>query len=351
MRIEAFSEAKRPNHPERNEDTFVVIPGRAYAVIDGATDRSGLLYDGGVTSGWLASAAVAASLHAVFGMTRPRPFDPAAVIAAATTAIAGEYRRLGMLDDATREPNRRFSATLALAVPEGDALHLLLVGDSGIRINGTALHQDGMLLDAIVASLRVGVYRTLEAAGVAQTEVARTAAIVTSHGTRHSAEQVAPALSAEDLAAIEAAVVAQYRGSHPAIPAEAVRALVQGGILLGQPPHRNNAASPLGYSCLDGFGVAEALTRHVRLLRDEVHSIELFTDGYFLPGDAVGVASWEAMFARIEREDPEKTGRFASVKGSGADGSWTDDRTYVCVIPDRALPDRSRDRSTTPWPA
>src|SRR6185437_10001791 len=130
-----------------------------YAVIDGATDRSGACYDGGVTSGRLASAAVAGAVHAMFGGARPPAFNAAGVIAAATEAIAAEYRRLDMLERAAREPNRRFSATLALAVPEGETLHLLLVGDSGIRINGTAVYQESMLLDAITASLRVGAYR------------------------------------------------------------------------------------------------------------------------------------------------------------------------------------------------
>lgn len=328
MRIEAFSEAKRPSAPERNEDAFVIIPGRAYAVIDGATDRSGVLYDGGMTSGRLASAAVAAAVRGMFGGARPVGFDAGGVIAAATEAIAAEYRRLGLEDEAAREPNRRFSATLALAVPEGTVLHLLLVGDSGIRINGTAVYQDRMLLDAITASLRVAAYRRLSAVGVAPAEVERLAGIVTSQGTQHCAE-----LAADELAAIEAAAVAQFRESQ--VPVGVVERLVRGGILLGQPPHKNNADSVLGYSCLDGFAVPAALTRQERLPLGDVRSIELFSDGYFAPGEAVGVASWEAMFARVEKEDPKKIGRFASMKGSGADGSWTDDRTYVCVVLDR----------------
>ena len=41
MKIEAFSEGKNLDAPEANEDQFLVLPGRGYAVIDGATDISG----------------------------------------------------------------------------------------------------------------------------------------------------------------------------------------------------------------------------------------------------------------------------------------------------------------------
>ena len=35
-----------PLRAEANEDAFVVLPGRAYAVIDGVSDRTGMRYDG-----------------------------------------------------------------------------------------------------------------------------------------------------------------------------------------------------------------------------------------------------------------------------------------------------------------
>jgi hypothetical protein len=39
---------------------------------------------------------------------------------------------------------------------------------------------------------------------------------------------------------------------------------------------------------------------------------------------------WEAAFAEVERVDPEKIGRYPSVKGSSA-RMHTDDRTVVIV--------------------
>ena len=46
MDIEAFTLAKDPNNPARNEDRYVVVPGRAYAVIDGVSDKTGIRYQG-----------------------------------------------------------------------------------------------------------------------------------------------------------------------------------------------------------------------------------------------------------------------------------------------------------------
>ena len=57
MRIEAFSEGKNLDDPAANEDQFLVLPGRGFAVIDGVTDITGRLFDG-MRSGRLASGIV-----------------------------------------------------------------------------------------------------------------------------------------------------------------------------------------------------------------------------------------------------------------------------------------------------
>ena len=64
--------------------------------------------------------------------------------------------------------------------------------------------------------------------------------------------------------------------------------------------------------------------------RAALRSIELFTDGYFKPGATPALDAWEATFDEIERVDPEKIGRYPSVKGS-APRMRTDDRTVVIV--------------------
>ena len=42
MWIEAFTEAKTPDDPASNEDQFLILPGRGYAVIDGVSARTAI---------------------------------------------------------------------------------------------------------------------------------------------------------------------------------------------------------------------------------------------------------------------------------------------------------------------
>jgi hypothetical protein len=280
----------------------------------------------------MASAAVAGALNAAFGAAAaPAPFDAAEVVAAMTAAIAAEYQRLGIAGLAAGDRNSRFNATLALARVEPPLLHLLLVGDSGARINGATVYQDSKLLDRITADLRAEAHRLLAARVGDAAERDALAGQLAFHGTRHPPAALLAALPEGALGGIEAGLAAWYARHHPAVPAEAVMTMIAGGILSGQSLHQNNAASPLGYSCLDGFPVPMALVRHVPLKLAEVASVELFSDGYFACADGLGVAAWEAMFERIEREDPLKLTRYRSVKGSGADGRKADDRSYLCV--------------------
>jgi len=116
----------------------------------------------------------------------------------------------------------------------------------------------------------------------------------------------------------------------PHQPREAIAALIERGIVGGQGIHQNNDASPLGYSCLDGFPIPPRFIRQETLPRSSVTTIELFTDGYFAPGEGFGVDAWEATFRAAEREDPAKVERYLSPRGS-AGGLWADDRSYLGI--------------------
>src|SRR4051794_23081316 len=152
MLIEAFSEAKDPTAPDANEDRFVILPGRAFAVIDGVTDRLGARYNG-MLSGQYAATIVKASLEQVLAGPES-PDDCLAIVAALTGAIADAYREHGLLEAASTDWNRRFSATLALALLNGDAIDIVLVGDSGIRIGEDRVLQVDKDLDRITSTLR-----------------------------------------------------------------------------------------------------------------------------------------------------------------------------------------------------
>ncbi len=99
---------------------------------------------------------------------------------------------------------------------------------------------------------------------------------------------------------------------------------------ISQFPHQNSDASPLGYSCIDGFAIPPRHITIERLPPGETRTVELFTDGYFSHPDRFGVAAWEAEADEVERIDPLKIGPYASVKGS-LPPVRTDDRTYLGV--------------------
>jgi len=115
----------------------------------------------------------------------------------------------------------------------------------------------------------------------------------------------------------------------PAAPEPDIRHLLDTGIG-GQARFANNTVSPLSYAVLDGFEVPMPLVQVFDRPRRALRSIELFTDGYFTPGATPALNDWEAAFAEVERADPEKIGRYPSVKGSGVRMN-TDDRTVVIL--------------------
>jgi hypothetical protein len=325
MLIEAFSVGKNPAAPEANEDRFVVLPGRAYAVIDGVTDRTGTFYDG-KSSGRIAAEVLQSALERLV----PADHEPLVLLEHLSEAIQAAYRRYDLLDRARDEPNLRFGATLALFRHRGDADEVLLVGDSGIRLNGIRVLQVDKPLDSITASLRVAAWETLSAKTSDVAVLTRVGRQIVFHGAGQGTEHLEGLIDAAELAAIADTAVARSQAQFPHLPVDAIAALVQGGIVHGQFRHQNSATSPLGYSSLDGFAVPRSHVTIERFPAGSVQTVELFSDGYFAPPPGFGVAAWEAAADEVERVDPLKIGPYASVKGSMGEVR-TDDRTYVGV--------------------
>jgi hypothetical protein len=72
------------------------------------------------------------------------------------------------------------------------------------------------------------------------------------------------------------------------------------------------------------------LVRTIDRPKSSFQTLELFTDGYFAPGAVPKVAAWEAAFAEVERDDPDKLHHYPSVKGS-IGRIRADDRTVVIL--------------------
>jgi hypothetical protein len=325
MLIEAFSAARDPADDTTNEDALVVLPGRAYAVIDGVTDRSGLRYDG-MLSGRYAARLIARELERGFDDTLLR--EPVRAIGLLTAAMAGVYAAHGNEAAARTDWGQRIAATLTLVTTDTDTVRVVLVGDSGVRLNGNEVVRLDKDLDRITSCLRARCWHL--AAG--RTDDAdlreRAARAVAMGGTAQDPAGLPSPLVGDDLPALHAATLAESLAAMPHLPRAAVDALLAGGIIHGQGMHQNNATSPLGYSALDGFAVPATLIRTIERPRAAVTTVELFTDGYFEPGQNFGVAAWEAAAREVERIDAEKVRAYAAPKGS-TPRLFADDRSYL----------------------
>ncbi|MGH6916037.1 MAG: hypothetical protein ACREH3_20285, partial [Geminicoccales bacterium] len=306
MRIEAFTEARTPADPGSNEDQLLILPGRGHAVIDGVTDRTGDRYDG-LLAGQLAGRTVQGAVAAFLLDPAEAGLDPARLVAHVSQAIRLAYQRHGILEVAREQPPQRFGATLALAAECHDLWRFVLVGDSGLRLNGTELWLNENELDLITASLRQEAYRMVAAASGGPADQARIGRACAFHGAAHVHPEMRPWLDEAALASLRARCLDACRTRFPAVPAGDVERLLDGGVMTGQGRFQNNTISPLSYAVLDGFEVPMELVRVIDRERAAVRSIELFTDGYFEPADAPSVDAWEASFREVERVDAERS--------------------------------------------
>ncbi len=328
MKIEALSVGKNLDAPESNEDQFLVLPGSAYAVFDGATDNSGRLYDGR-RGGWHASR-IAMQAVASYLLDRSQGDLPlSGLIERVATALRACYARHGILERARSETAYRFGATLTLAADLGETFRFVLIGDSGLRLNGTQVFLNDSGLDLVTASLRVQAYHFVAESGGGADDCARVGRAAAFYGAAKLHPDMQPWLDESRRRQLYERSLAWCRARLPAAPEADIGHLLDTGIS-GQARFANNMASPLSYAVLDGFEIPLPMVQVFDRPRAELRSIELFTDGYFKPGAAASLSDWENAFAEVERIDAEKVGLYPSVKGSGARMN-TDDRTVVIV--------------------
>jgi hypothetical protein len=329
MHIEAFTEGKNLDDPHANEDQLLILPGRGYAVIDGVTDRTGHRYDG-MLAGKLAGLLVRDATADFLVDPGNRDIDPEQLVAHVTAAIQAAYVRFGIAEEARARPARRFGATLALAAHAGDTVRIVLVGDSGVRINGEELIVVDPGLDKVTAGIRQAAWRLLEAAGAPEAERHRVSRACVFNGLARFDPAMRPWLDEATLAALRRDYLVEAAGRFPEVPQADLETLTDGGIIDGQGRFQNNTTSPLSYCVLDGFAVPMSLVHSIDRPAGSIRTLELFTDGYFLPGSEPTVSEWETAFVEVERSDPFKLDRFPSVKGT-VGRIRADDRTVVIV--------------------
>ncbi len=319
MNIESFSASKYRDLSQQGDDVLVVLPQCLYAVFDGATDTAGVMVQG-ESPGRLAArqAALAMGRYAT---------EPGHVPAPAQALMLAMNRSIAHGLAAAGAGPVRAGTTAAIVEDAGDCLHFLIVGDSGIRINGTELllmHKD---IDLIYTTGRVAVFRHLQARGWVGDALEQQTRQLVFKGLAGCDPQL---LSAPDVAQLLAQAQAACA---PRLQPDAIAQVPQlllAGIAGGQYGYCNRTDHSLGYAVLDGTHTHGPNVLSLSRRKSEVRSIELFTDGYMSCPAGTSVRDWEAEFFRVEAEDFHKCGAFAGVKGSTST-QFSDDRSVLTV--------------------
>lgn len=297
------------------DDVWVLQAGRLYGVLDGATSPTGARIDG-VSSGRFAALQCAAAAQRYALATPQSAYTSADVLQAMSVALAAALQAQGC------QPGGA-ATTAALALDSGEQLHFLLVGDSGVRINGHEVVQVHKPVDEIYTAVRVALIKQAHARMASGARVSAQALDALEYATR---QEVFTGL--QDISAVLPTVTQQLQGKVAADALAMLPDLLRLGIRGGQLPFMNRTDHSLGYAVLNGQTVQGPDLLMFSRPRAEVHSLEFFTDGYMLPGADASVASWEAAWQNVEMQDPHKTGAWPNIKSSTQGEHW-DDRTLL----------------------
>ncbi len=236
-----INESKSGN-PETNEDCCGFTDNRR-VIADGATDKSGMHYEDGLTWGQ-----ILAQFIVDFCLEYDGPLT--ALIDNLTEDInslyATDYPK-------AKEGFYRFSSTMLYAQlsKNHDKLHIIQVGDGGFRINADQTYLNSKIIDKITANTRSEYIK----------------------------------------------LTGDISGSRNVIMP----------LLQNQYQYQNNPDHPLWYGVINGETVPKIFIKQYEFDTSILQSLELFTDGYFdhLPDSAL-TASREDMYQEMNSKDPHR---------------------------------------------
>lgn len=315
MESQVFSRSKYKDGERLGDDVFLNIPGMVTGVFDGASDPMGTIIDGEPAGRFAARTVAQTSARLMLDPDARRwPADRilSALSQGLTSAIGGQNLPV------------RPSTTLALVLDNGPEFRLLIMGDTGVRVNGGAVHKFSKSIDNVSTRARVAVFNLLAARhpGIDEAEILTRRVIF--RGLEQAAEE--GVLTRTEVGEIIATTVKETALKPRAA---AIHEFLLAGIRV-QHQYANDPAHPFGFSSMDGHMPLLDDVIDFRLPKGDLQSLELFTDGYYTAPQGTDVAAWEREHARIESLDFHKLNEFASVKGSMQDEYW-DDRTVVIM--------------------
>jgi hypothetical protein len=315
MRLELCSQSKYRDGVRLGDDVPLIVPGVAFGVFDGATDPRGTMIDG-IGAGRLAAETVARATARLADDPVHRDLPATDIVDRLSAELAARTAPLGL----PIPP----STTLAVAFDCGVDWRFVVLGDSGIRLNGIEVFRHEKLIDRVSTLARVAVFRDRQ--------------LLNADPDRTEAEARAAILLGFDLAVGDGVLT---RDRADAIIREVTdrtglsdHADLVGGFLRGgiQTQFRfgNATGNPLCFDTMSGTRPLLGETIDVRRPKTAIRSIEIFSDGYVDAPGSVSVAEWEDAFNAAEFEDYHKIGHHAGVKGSSRDEVF-DDRTILLL--------------------
>ena len=319
-RIDCLSVPKSRDLKDPGDDVVSVLPDKFYGVFDGATDTTGTFRGPCSPGRFAATSATQAMLRQVLQPQGPVA-DPQAWLAAMNAAIRDGLLNLGV-------PQARVSTTAAMAIPIGSDMHFLMVGDSGLRINGLDITHMTKDVDRLFTHVRLATRALLRLQGLQGDDLEAATRELVFKGLDPS-RQTALARAQVEQIVDQVSMASQGRLMPDAM--DRLPDMVSRGISGGQYQFANQSSHSLAYASVDGSQTRGKDLRYFSRPMADVQSIELFTDGYMsCPQSGVSVMDWEANFAQDEAQDPEKIGRYAGVKGS-SQAYFSDDRTVLSL--------------------
>lgn len=327
LKTEVFSQAKDPEDQEANEDRILVLPNRAYAVIDGVTDKSGRQYDG-LTGGRIAGRLVEDAIRDACADREPDTIDVEWLLGRIGEKFATAFWQMGIHCHTDSFETAQFAAQLALALMGREGVRFIIIGDCGLRLNGKEVLQPSFSLDVIGAVIRKVVWNHLKKNGADRQSANDLARAYTVTGLQNVLPNSGDLITSHDLVGIREEVLAEASKALPQISQAHIAEAFAGGM---SEQHRYaNRVHPLGFATINGRPVPRSMIVSIDRKLSEIDTIELFSDGYFGVPEGTEIEDWEDWIARVEAEDPEKLGRFSSTKGS-VGRCMADDRTILII--------------------
>ncbi|MES0882576.1 hypothetical protein [Roseibium sp. SCP14] len=312
MQISSLTYSRDRTGRQAGDDSLLILPGIC-GVFDGASSGA---TGSGISPGQAASRA-AASVLGEFAATRTMTDIPAAeVFSAIRERICRTEKLLGN--------SFRASTTMAVAFFGAETVRLLVVGDSGIRMNGDQIYRRLKPVDDLSTTARIEVFNLLKSSGNSADEVEAQTRRISFQGLDCGVSE--SVLTETDATQICSLVSERYADI---VAPQQTEAFLRTGIRC-QYMYANRPDHPLGYSSLNCDPILMDDVIDVSKPIAEVETLEFFTDGYFDIPEGVSVSAWEKAFDASEAIDFHKTKSFPSVKGSTSK-EFADDRSVIVV--------------------